>query len=591
MMIRKLAVSVASLVVLTLSTLAAQQDVSRGTNLSADVARDGRVAIDLAGDIWIVPAGGGEASPVTPNLRSVQRPRWSPDASAIAYQSLHQGSQAIWVYEFASGESRHISRSGSFAMHPSWHPDGDRIVYASDPTGKGLDLWEIDLPTGLRWRLSDRPGDETDAAWSSDGRDLVYVHHQGEEWSLILRKHGLPEETLITSKEKLAGPSFRPDGTLITYVRKSAVGATIDMVILSQPRLIRPYAADEEYALAPVSWLDRHRIIYTAGGMIRQRLFNSWTSSALPFQATLEPPTSAPRGKKFKRRPLPRIEEPGGQFVIHASRLFDGVGDRYRLQHDIVIDGGRIEAVEPHTDRSGSIVVDMGDLVVLPGYIDSRANVASAIDEYGDRLGPLLLSTGVTTIVAESPDSERLNAEWSGKSMPGPRLLDIAKWPQPGVRAVADSQTPGLSLLLQSRENTPLTQRTPVARRFSEPLDLSAVASSVVLGSFENGLSPGIAVHAEFLALKAAGLTPEQALKAAGVNAAAALQLDPLLGRIAVGASADLVFVDGDPLSRLEDALNVVAVVRNGRFFSVGGLIDRVQMAHSVEEIDKTQSD
>jgi hypothetical protein len=590
MMIRTLAVSVAGLIMLTVSALAAQQSVARGSNLSADVARDGRIAIDLAGDIWIVPAGGGEAKPVTPSLRSVQRPRWSPDAHAITYQALHQGSQAIWVYDLASGESRRISRGASLAIHASFHPDGERIVYASDPTGEGLDLWEVDLPTGLHWRLSDRPGDETDAAWSSDGRDLVYVHRHEDEWSLILRKHGMPEETLVTTNEKIAGPSFRPDGTLITYVRTSSAGSTIDMVILSQPRLIRPYAAGEKFGFAPVSWLDRHRIVYTAGGVIRQRLFNSWTSSTLPFQATLQPQLPAPHAKKFKRRPLPRIDEPDGQLVIHASRLFDGVGDHYRLQHDIVIDGGRIKTVEPHADRFGSIVVDMGDLVVLPGYIDSRANLSSAIDEYGERLGPLLLSTGLTTIVAESPDTGRLNTAWSGKTMPGPRLLSIAEWPQPNVRAVADSSTPGLPRLLQSRQNNLLAQSSPVARRFSEPLDLTAVASSIVLGSFENGLSPGIALHAEFLALKAAGLTPEQTLKAAGVNAAAALQVDPLLGRIAVGAIADLVFVDGDPLSRIDDALNVVAVVRNGRFFSVGGLIDRVQMAQSVEEIDKTGS-
>jgi imidazolonepropionase-like amidohydrolase len=59
--------------------------------------------------------------------------------------------------------------------------------------------------------------------------------------------------------------------------------------------------------------------------------------------------------------------------------------------------------------------------------------------------------------------------------------------------------------------------------------------------------------------------------------------VDPTLGRIATGAVADLVFVDGDPLSDIDEALNVVAVLRNGRFFSVAGLIDRVKAAEIVE--------
>jgi len=580
---RIIAVTALWLSVLAASPLAAQQTVSRGGNLSADVARDGRVAIDLAGDLWIVPSGGGKASSITPNIKSVQRPRWSPDGSKIAYQAVSQGSQGIWLYDFTTDQSRRVSSGTSFDIHPAWHPVGERLVYASDTLGEGLDLWEVDLPSGLHWRLSDHPGDESDAAWSSDGRDLVYIHRQGDEWSLILRRHGLPEETLVSTSERLAGPSWRPDGSLITYVRKSEAGSTIDIVILAQPRLIRPYATGEEFGLAPVSWLDRHRMLYTAGGMIRQRLFNSWTSSPLPFKATIQPEKPPAQAKKVQRRPLPRVDEPDGRLIIHASRMFDGVGGSYQADRDIVIDGGRITAVEAHTDRPGAIVINMGDLTVLPGYVDSHADLSSVTGKFGDRLGPLLLATGVTTIVAKHSDSERFNTLWSGKDMPGPILLNEVDWAVPGARAVADSMTPGLTSLLQSRQAGFLGKSAPVARRFSEPLNLEASASSVVLGSRENGLPPGIALHAELRALVAAGLKPEQALKAAGVNAAASLQLDPLLGRIAIGASADLVFVDGDPLSRIEDTLNVVAVVRNGRFFSVRGLLDRVQPAESVD--------
>ena len=43
---------------------AAQTTISRGTNLSVDATRDGRLAIDLRGDIWIVPGGGGDAQAI-----------------------------------------------------------------------------------------------------------------------------------------------------------------------------------------------------------------------------------------------------------------------------------------------------------------------------------------------------------------------------------------------------------------------------------------------------------------------------------------------------------------------------------------------
>ena len=241
-MIRTSASIIVGLYLLAASSLSAQETITRGRNISADIASDGRVAIDLAGSIWIVPQSGGEASAITQDVNSAQRPRWSPDASRIAYQATVKGTQALWIYDFKTAQSHKISRNTFLDLHPAWHPDGERLVYASDATGTGFDLWEIDLPTGLHWRLSDRVGDETDPAWSSDGRHLIYVHHQGDQWSLILRRHGLPEETLLSTTDRLAGPSWRPDGSLITYARSGTSGSSIEMVILSQPRLIRPYA-------------------------------------------------------------------------------------------------------------------------------------------------------------------------------------------------------------------------------------------------------------------------------------------------------------------------------------------------------------
>lgn len=563
--------------------LAAQQTVTRGGNLSADITHDGRVAIDLAGDIWIVPPGGGEARRATNNLKSAQRPRWSPNGLQIAYQAVLDGKSGLFVHDLESRQSRKISAGTTFDMRPAWHPDGERLVYVSDINGQGFDLWEVDLPSGLRWRLSNRDGDETDPAWSSDGNDLVYVHRFGSQWQLILRRHGMPEETLLTATERISGPSWRPDGSLITFVRQGESQASIDMVILAEPRLVRRYANGEAFGLAPVSWLDRHRMLYTADGLLRQRLFNSWTSSPLPFEATLRADKRSSDEVAIKRRPLARIDEPPGRLIIRAARLYDGIGGGYQLDRDILIAGGRIEALEPHEERPGAVLIDMGDLAVLPGYIDVRGNMSDLTRRFGDTAGPAVLTAGVTTVVAQQADSKRLNTQWSGKTMPGPRLLNRDSWPVSNLLSLADSTTPGMPTLLQSRQSLLSRLSAPPARRFSEPLTLAGDASATVASSFQNGLPAGVGLHAELLALVAAGLTPEQALKAAGVNAAATLKLDPLLGRIAVGAAADLVFVDGDPLSNIGDALKIVAVVRNGRFFSVSGLIDRIQPRESVE--------
>ena len=48
--------------------------LTEGTNISVDVAGDGRAAIDLLGGIWIIPADGGDAKALQNGSRPARRP-------------------------------------------------------------------------------------------------------------------------------------------------------------------------------------------------------------------------------------------------------------------------------------------------------------------------------------------------------------------------------------------------------------------------------------------------------------------------------------------------------------------------------------
>jgi imidazolonepropionase-like amidohydrolase len=45
------------------------------------------------------------------------------------------------------------------------------------------------------------------------------------------------------------------------------------------------------------------------------------------------------------------------------------------------------------------------------------------------------------------------------------------------------------------------------------------------------------------------------------------------IGRIDVGLLADLVIIDGDPLKRMTDLMNVTGVMVNGRYRGIEALI------------------
>ena len=652
-----------SLLMLMAFAVPAQAEVilSEGTNLAADVSTaDGRLAIDLLGSIWIVPPDGGLAKILSDNLLPARRPRWSPEGKQILYQTQDAGRSQIWAVDLDGRNSSKISDGKYFDWHPDWHPDGERIVFSSARGTSGFDIWETDLLTGLSWRISDHAGDETEPAWSANGRHLAYIRRFDTHWSLIIRRHGQPEREILVSTEPLSAPSWRPDGSLLTFLRQTDNELSIEMAILSDPPLIRPFVSGEDFFVSPVSWLDRKRLFYTSDGLIKTRNFDDWQATSVAFYAAVGQPESRP-DRPAKKKELPLMDTPSSKLVIRSARLFDGTSSEYRHDLDVLIDGPRIAALTARREWPDATVLDLGNVTLLPGFIDSYSSVASR-DQQSH--GAELLSYGVTTLITSDHPPNYDPLLWEGEKSPGPRLLwagniahskpdddkhfqfvtipssgltdadrrsAVSEWQAKGipvlaeswtvglgvgadlllgvdalptsprgnryqdiqvitvagpialVSGLADAGTPGLSGLFRSRQAKLLRQREMALRRFSSIHNVAASASSIMLGSKPSGLPPGLALHAEMRALAAAGLSGDQVLRAMGANPAGVLGLEDQIGRIAEGALADMVLVSGDPLGRVADAMNIVAVVRNGRFYSLVNLLERAGSASHVE--------
>ncbi len=631
--------------------------LSQGTNISADVSpTDQRVAMDLLGSLWVMSARGGDAQIVSDSLLPVRHPRWSPDGRQILFETSSARGSSLHLLDLEQAETRKLSRSIFSDQQASWHPDGARIVYSSERHASGLDLWETDLATGLNWRISHHPGDETEPAWSANGRHLTYIRHFENRWSLMLRRHSQPDIELLVSDETLASPSWRPDGSLITFLQRARNRFSLKMIILSDPPLVMPFADDEDFFLAPVSWVDRQRLMYTADGMIMTRAFGDRRPRPLHFRARVgRPDARQPRPDLDATLPVHHAAE--SKFIIRGQRLFDG--NKYRPGADVLIDGPRIVAVAPGLDVDDAVVLDLGNVTILPGYIDIYSNLPQ-----GDpaRIGARLLAYGVTTLVTDAASMPRDTTLWDSEETPGPRVLaasDITQADDRGgqvlvtvrasgsatqgqrsavrelqsmgipvlaeswtvglglgadlllgadtlpssplgrryqdmqiaigsgpltlVSGLADAGTPGLAQLLNSRQALTLGQQASVVRRFAVVPQLSEGAAKIVVGSKPNRLPAGLALHAELRALAAAGLPGSQVLQATGRTPAQILGLQTQIGSIQPGALADLILVSGDPIKNVSDTLNIVAVVRNGRFYSLVSLLERAQATANVE--------
>ena len=77
----------------------------------------------------------------------------------------------------------------------------------------------------------------------------------------------------------------------------------------------------------------------------------------------------------------------------------------------------------------------------------------------------------------------------------------------------------------------------------------------------------GFAYHRELELYSIAGIPNAEVLRIATINAAKVMKRDTELGSIAPGKLADLIIVDGNPVSRMSDIRRVTYVMKDGAIY------------------------
>lgn len=93
----------------------------------------------------------------------------------------------------------------------------------------------------------------------------------------------------------------------------------------------------------------------------------------------------------------------------------------------------------------------------------------------------------------------------------------------------------------------------------------------------DGGVVPGFGDQREIELLVEAGFTPIEAIKIATMNGASYLGKQDQIGSIAIGKNADLVVINGDPSTHIEDVEKVEIVFKDGIGYDSEKLLDSVK--------------
>ena len=175
-----------------------------------------QIAIDLQGTIWVLPAAGGTARPVTDALGDCRQPNWSPDGKRIVFHAFWDGRYHIWSVSKEGGKPQQLTTGLYDDREPHWSPDGKRILFASDRSGN-YDIWQLTLADGKLTQLTHDTGNDFNPAFSPNGTQIAFISDRTDAPGVYVMTPGSTEKIVSPSPAKLAGVSWQPDGSRLFY--------------------------------------------------------------------------------------------------------------------------------------------------------------------------------------------------------------------------------------------------------------------------------------------------------------------------------------------------------------------------------------
>ncbi len=163
---------------------------------------------------------------------------------------------------------------------------------------------------------------------------------------------------------------------------------------------------------------------------------------------------------------------------------------------------------------------------------------------------PTLILSGLSFHLAERPEL-----------LKNPQF--VALYGEQGAQAMLARSVAGRSAAL----------REAVAAQGRTALAALKAGGRVTAGTDAPIVPYGFSLQLELQMLVRAGFTPAEALRSATLWSAEAVGVGSDLGSIERGKLADVVIVEGDPLRKIEDAMNVAVTIKNGRAYAIKDLL------------------
>lgn len=546
----------------------------------------------------------GKSTTIYTSIFEGSQPSWAPDGKAIIISSLEaystrfrEGLSKILIIPLDKSPSRFVSPVPERTLStrakngPVISPDGSKIAYILDNI-----LWTIPVdpqlnivgpPKRLTNELAEAP------SWSGDSRSIVFLATD------ILKEVSVTDGEIKTIPMNFTWQKKQPEGRLVIHAGKVFNGRT------------------EKYLENVDVLIDGNRISkitpHRAGAYGNMKIVDASKEVLIPGLFEMHTHQNAQMGEKGGRLWLAygitSIREPGTDPYDALERKESWNSGR-RLGPRTFFTGGHMEGSRVYYNRStsnvggGQLDLELNRAVklgydLIKTYVGLPDNLQKRVTEFAHANGLPVASHEIYPAVGNGVDGVEHMGATSRRGY-SPKLTAMNNTYQDVQQLLIKSGmyiTPTVSLhggfTALAKNDTSFFNNWQYPYFFTEKLKTDLQGSSlrmsestysnvektlynlvksgakVTLGTDSPIIPSGFSFHGELQSWVKAGLSPFETLRAATLWSAEEIGVAKDLGTIEVGKVADIILVDGDPLTNIKDVLKIKGVFKNGEFFDL----------------------
>jgi TolB protein len=212
-------------------------------------------------EIWVMDYDGANQHQIT-TLKSISlTPRWSPDATRIAFTCYvpFRGITSAQICIYSTDSNRLISfpRYRGTNASPAWSPDGSQIAFMSSQGGDP-EIYVSDITGAHLHRVTFAAGVSTSPAWNpKTGKQIVFVSDRAGSPVLYLSNSDGSDVQKIDLPDKgyVIDPAWSPNGQLVAFSWRRPSGNydiyAMDIVTHQLVELTRDEGRNERPSWAP----------------------------------------------------------------------------------------------------------------------------------------------------------------------------------------------------------------------------------------------------------------------------------------------------------------------------------------------------